>query len=113
MITDGRAQCPEEVPSSINQRMMSLTEQELVELREIKERWQNYKRKFCAGCLSEMIHIGDSHMLYCQEGRSEDSTDSEDSTEHANSGDADIIAFSGRDIWALIRIIETRAFQEK
>lgn len=83
---------------------MNLTEQELRELSEIKERWQNYKRKFCAGCLSEMIHIGDNNLPDCYEGRSSDN-----SADHAQSEDGETLSLSAQDIWALIRIIDARA----
>lgn len=89
---------------------MNLTEKELENINIIKERWEDYKRKFCESCMKMYVHCGvrnlDAACGRDDSSNDESVTNSEDSTEHPDRADGDILAYSAYDIWTLLNIID-------
>jgi hypothetical protein len=52
------------------------------------------------------VHCGVRNLSMACDGSNESDTNSEDSTEHPDRSDGDIMAYSAYDIWTLLNIID-------
>lgn len=84
---------------------INLTTQELTDIEIIKDRWKNNTNMFCEDCMSCAIRHFDRNMDRVCEGDSEESsTDNE--IRHFGRYDGNMLAYSAKDVWALLDIIE-------
>jgi hypothetical protein len=76
----------------------TLSQEELIEITNIQNRWQDNKTMYCKRCMYEAIRHWDRNM--------DPVCDSYDEEDHPDRYDGDIFAHAGKDIWFLLDLLK-------